>query len=210
MTARPAVHRALADPHRVALLAALETAGPLDAGELGRRLGLHANTVRWHLGILEDARLVASRADRRGVPGRPRRVWEPLRVHDDIAEQGALSRALVSIVARSPQAREECEEAGRAWGRSVARRSHSEEDDLSRLVHVLEEHGFEPRAEGLDVTMARCPFADLARESPEVVCGIHRGLVEGVLDQAGSTLAVERLDVFPRPGVCVLGLLDTA
>ena len=81
---------------------------------------------------------------------------------------------------------------------------------MSRLVHVLEEHGFEPRAEGLDVTMARCPFADLARESPEVVCGIHRGLVEGVLAEAGSALGVERLDVFPRPGVCVLALAETA
>ena len=66
------------------------------------------------------------------------------------------------------------------------------------------------KAEGLDVTMARCPFADLARESPEVVCGIHRGLVEGVLAEAGSALGVERLDVFPRPGVCVLALAETA
>jgi predicted ArsR family transcriptional regulator len=210
MTARPAVHRALADPQRVALLAALETAGPLDAGELGRRVGLHANTVRWHLGILEDARLVVSGADRRGVPGRPRRVWEAQRVHDDAAEQVALSRTLVSIVARSRHAREECEEAGRAWGRRVAGRSRSEEGDMRRLVHVLEEHGLEPQAQGLDVTMTRCPFADLARESPEVVCGIHRGLVEGVLEEAGSALAVERLDVFPRPGVCVLGLVETA
>ena len=60
--------------------------------------------------------------------------------------------------------------------------------------------------DGLDVTMRRCPFADLARESPAVVCGIHRGLVEGVLEEASSTLTVRDLQVFPRPGVCVLHL----
>ena len=60
--------------------------------------------------------------------------------------------------------------------------------------------------DGLDVTMRRCPFADLARESPAVVCGIHRGLVEGVLAEASSTLTVRDLQVFPQPGVCVLHL----
>jgi predicted ArsR family transcriptional regulator len=54
--------------------------------------------------------------------------------------------------------------------------------------------------------MQRCPFADLARESPAIVCGIHRGLVEGVLEETSSTLALRDLQVFPQPGVCVLRL----
>ena len=74
---------------------------------------------------------------------------------------------------------------------------------------MLDERGFEPRVDGLEVTMSRCPFADLARESPAVVCSMHRGLVEGVLAEAGSTLAVDELE-FPAPGVCVLRLREEA
>jgi predicted ArsR family transcriptional regulator len=210
MTASTSVHRALADPHRAEIAAALDEAvGALDATELARRVGLHANTVRWHLGILEDAGLVRSHAEHRATPGRPRRVWEaaPATAPDGAREHEALARALVSVVAGLPDAAAEAEAAGRAWGerlgRETGRRSGSAVD---RLVGVLRERGFEPQADGLDVTMRRCPFADLARESPGVVCAMHRGLVDGVLREVGSELAVAALEVFPRPDVCVLRL----
>jgi predicted ArsR family transcriptional regulator len=207
MTEQLPVHRALADPRRVTVLAALEEHGPSDAADLGRRVGLHANTVRWHLVILEDAGLVSSAPERLGAPGRPRRVWEANRSRDDAAERRALSHALVAVAAGSPRARADAEKAGRAWGLRVAdatRRGQGEA--IAEVLRVLDDHGFDPVAEGLEVTMQRCPFVDLARESPDVVCGIHRGLVAGVLARAGSGLVVERLDVFPRPGVCVLRL----
>jgi predicted ArsR family transcriptional regulator len=210
MTASTSVHRALADPHRAEIAAALDEAvGALDATELARQVGLHANTVRWHLGILEDAGLVHSRAEHRPTPGRPRRVWEPVpgAARDDAGEHRALARALVSVVAGLPDAAAEAETAGRAWGRRLGREAgpHSGRA-VDRLVGVLRERGFEPEADGLDVTMRRCPFADLARESPGVVCAMHRGLVEGVLSEVGSELAVAELAVFPRPDVCVLKL----
>ncbi len=40
-----------------ALVAARE---PIDAAELAGRVGLHANTVRFHLGVLAEAGLVES------------------------------------------------------------------------------------------------------------------------------------------------------
>ena len=107
MTDPASVHRALADPRRAELVAALEdTVEALDATELGRRVGLHANTVRWHLGILEDAGIVASHPEHRDTPGRPRRVWERTRgtVHDEADEHRALARALVSVVGGLPHA----------------------------------------------------------------------------------------------------------
>jgi len=212
MTDSTTVHRALADPRRAELVAAVgEAVEALDATELGRRVGLHANTVRWHLGILEDAGLVGSRPEHRKTPGRPRRVWERVpRLEHNAGEHQALARALVSLVANRPDAAADAEAAGRAWGRSAARRSGSpstaEGGAVVELARVLGEHGFEPHVDGLHVTMRRCPFADLARESPAVVCGIHRGLVEGALEEASSTLTVRDLQVFPRPGVCVLRL----
>ena len=180
MTDPTAVHRALADPHRAELVAALEEAvEALDASELGRRVGLHANTVRWHLGILEEAGIISSHPEHRTTPGRPRRVWEraPREEHDEVDEHRGLARALVSTVAGRPEAAADAEAAGRAWGRVAGRRSGTRaEGSVDGLARVLDAHGFEPRVDGLEVTMQRCPFADLARESPAVVCGVHRGL----------------------------------
>lgn len=47
-------------------------AGPLDADELAERVGLHRNTVRAHLGMLERAGLLKRETERSGRPGRPR------------------------------------------------------------------------------------------------------------------------------------------
>ncbi len=189
MTDPTTLHRALADPRRAELVSALEEAvGALDASELGRRVGLHANTVRWHLGILEDAGVVTSRPEHRETPGRPRRVWERAQsaTHDEADEHRALAQALVSVVAGLPSAERDAEAAGRAWGRSAARGAAaapaSERAAVEELVRVLAVRGFEPQTQGLEISMHRCPFAELARESPAVVCGMHRGLVEGVLE----------------------------
>jgi predicted ArsR family transcriptional regulator len=213
MSTPTTVHRALADPRRADLVAALEDAvEALDASELGRRVGLHANTVRWHLGILEDAGIVRSHAEHRATPGRPRRVWEraPGAGAGAVDEHRALAEALVSVVAGLPGAADAAETAGRAWGARLARRAGSAStptgEPVEELVRVLDERGFEPHVEGHEITMRRCPFVDLARESPAIVCGVHRGLVAGVLAESGSTLELDELQVFPRPGVCVLRL----
>ena len=59
-------HRALSDATRLTLLGALEqSVGSLDAHVLAVRVGLHVNTVRWHLRILRDAGLVVE--EKRGV-----------------------------------------------------------------------------------------------------------------------------------------------
>jgi predicted ArsR family transcriptional regulator len=46
--------------------------------------------------------------------------------------------------------------------------------------------GFEPRIDHrgstVDVIAESCPFPAAASAAPEVVCEIHRGLVEGVLE----------------------------
>ena len=127
MTDPTSIHRALSDPRRADLVAALDDAvEALDASELGRRVGLHANTVRWHLGILEDAGIVSSHAEHRDTPGRPTRVGAGSAHGDGQAdEHRALARALVSVVAGLPEAAEDAESAGRAWGKRVARRRGS-------------------------------------------------------------------------------------
>ena len=70
-------HRALSDPSRVRILEALQEAeAPLDARELGTRVGLHWNTVRSHLRVLAEAGLVSAQREERNRPGRPRVLYE--------------------------------------------------------------------------------------------------------------------------------------
>lgn len=73
-------HRALADTSRVAILEELRRARePLDVAQLTERVGLHRNTVRSHLAVLQRAGLVGGEVGKHEGPGRPRVVYRPLR-----------------------------------------------------------------------------------------------------------------------------------
>src|ERR671932_509869 len=61
------------------------------------------------------------------------------------------------------------------------------------LLAVLEEHGFEPRADGDAVVLVNCPFHALAQRHRQLVCGMNVRLVEGVLAGAGETGLAARL-----------------
>src|SRR5690554_1955158 len=71
---RAAVHRALGDEHRLRLLDYLE-GSDRTPGELCELNGLSSNLLAFHLGILEDARVV----ERRRSEGDARRRYVRLR-----------------------------------------------------------------------------------------------------------------------------------
>jgi predicted ArsR family transcriptional regulator len=214
MTGRPPetrLHRALADERRARIVEELESAGEaLDATELATRVGLHPNTVRWHLGILADAGLVHSYAAPRPTPGRPRILYalDPTAAPAGRDDYRLLAMVLADTVARGADSAAASERAGQAWGRELVR-SHERTRrtaGVDAVVDLLAERGFEPTADGLEIEMRRCPFHDIAELHPEVVCAVHRGVVDGALDELDSELAVGELEVFPRPDVCVLWL----
>lgn len=82
---------------------------------------------------------------------------------------------------------------------------------LEPVVRMLRAGGFAPQVvtdapgAGSRIDLHHCPFLEVAREHPDVVCGAHLGLVEGELERAG-TLARATLVPFARPGVCVVDL----
>jgi predicted ArsR family transcriptional regulator len=210
-----AVRRALADPHRVRIVEALgAAAGGLDVRTLARRLALHENTVRWHLGLLADAGLVESSPAANGRPGRPRMLYV-LRPEAQHAagrdEHRLLATILTGTVAELPDGEQRAEEAGRAWGRYLVRRPSPLErvtDELAvdEVTRLLDEEGFAAEAHGREIHMRRCPFHELAETNPGVVCGVHRGLISGALEELESRLGVDGLDVFVQPDLCVARL----
>ena len=61
---------------------------------------------------------------------------------------------------------------------------------LDALVSELDRLGFDPEAVGDDesatVAFAHCPFRELAEANPDLVCSLHRGLVEGFVEVVGE------------------------
>jgi len=207
------LHRALADDRRAAIVEQLRAAGELDAAELGHRVGLHPNTVRFHLALLRDAGGVTSRPAGRGTPGRPRILYalEPSIAHDGAQEHRLLATMLAGAVAGLDDGPERAEEAGRAWGRYLVKRplplAHTSDDDAqAEIVELLAQEGFEPESAPGEIRMRRCPFYELAELHPQVVCAAHRGLIAGGLDELGSGLELAGIEIFPEPDVCIAHL----
>ena len=180
----------------------------LDVSELGRRLGLSPNAVRWHLGILGDAGLVTAAAETRSLPGRPRMLYrlgrsEP---HGSGDEYRLLASVLADTLSRDPAGTEGCETAGRAWGAGLVAGRREETSAVGAVVELLAAQGFEPHAREQAIEMTRCPFHDLAEANPRVVCAVHRGLIDGALGELGSSLSVASLEIFPRPSICIARL----
>lgn len=207
-------HRALADENRQRLVSELrEARDGLDAHELGRRLGLHANTVRWHLGILSDAGLVSQRRAARDAPGRPRTIYflSPGAGSSGKEEFRLLASVLTGAMAEQRDAEQRSEVAGWSWGRYLAPRRHplagpTDAEAKAEIVRLLDEQGFAPEVHGDEVHLMRCPYNDLAEQHPEVVCSVHRGLIAGALEALGSDLDVD-LTPFVGPELCIARLV---
>ncbi len=207
-------HRALADERRAQLVEELRGARDgLDVQELARRLDLHANTIRWHLGILADAGLVVSHPAERTAPGRPRILYAlaPGAPTEDGDEYRLLATILTGTVSALDDGSARAEQAGRAWGRYLVTSpppgtKATDEHATREIVGLLDQQGFAPRVEGGEIHMCRCPFAELATSHPDVVCTLHRGLIAGALEELGSDLQVGELEIFPRPDLCIARL----
>lgn len=190
-----AVLKALGDETRYAMYRELASSpAPLSAQDLARLLDLHPNTVRLHLERLREAGLVDAEAIHRGTVGRPQHVYSlapgaPGLGFDPPAH--ALLAGLLAALAEEVGADGTAAVAtGKAWGRDAAKRTRSA-SCLGALGKELDRLGFEPAAdEPTDgearVAFLHCPFRELAEAYPELVCNLHRGICEGVVDTAGG------------------------
>ncbi len=186
------VFKALGDNTRYAIYLELARSGvPLSTTEIADSLDLHPNTVRPHLERMREVGLLEVDADSRGTVGRPQHRWS---LASDAPSLGLepsgfrlLARLLAGVAAAGGAAPEMVAEAGRAEGRrsGAQRAAAGTQSCLEALVDELADLGFDP-AVGDDgaittVGFTRCPFRELAGAFPELVCHLHRGIVEGVV-----------------------------
>ena len=208
-------HRILGGITRSHLLRILrQSARPIGVRELGETLGLHPNTIREHLDQLIDAGLVSSTTERPAGRGRPRLSYV-VRQDADEPDPGAY-RALAGVLAEqlagAPDARAAAVSAGERWGRSLVEDPTAPIDEpeaIGRLVGLLDDVGFEPDRSvepGEPIRLHHCPFGSLAVERSEVVCGVHLGLMRGVLGRLGASLSAVTLEPFVAPDLCLAHL----
>lgn len=175
----------------------------LDTNQLADSVHLHPNTIRWHLGRLIDAGLVQVTPGRRHGRGRPsivhRLTGEGIARGRD--EYRLLATMLTDVVAADGGGAARAYEAGVSWGRHLR-----QAEPGASLADLLDQEGFEATQRGHAVEMRRCPFYALAESSPQVICTLHHGIIDGALAESGSEQAVERLDPFVEPGLCVAHL----
>jgi predicted ArsR family transcriptional regulator len=180
----------LAQPTRQRLFALLGEMGR-DAGteKLAASLGLHPNGVRVHMERLREAGLV-ERVRMRQARGRPRDMWslsprglasiQPQRAYVD------LGRWLARAISPGRNSLRAVEATGREAGRAMAQDADAGSPETT-MHATLAAMGFAParRSEpsgALTYELCNCPYRDAVRENQPVVCTLHRGITQGLLD----------------------------
>lgn len=200
---------------RAAVLETLRD-GAATVAEVQRATALHANTVRDHLDALVTRGLAVR--SRSAPAGRGRPAWHYRAVEPTTATDGSEYAGLAATLAghlhrTSAEPWQEAVAAGESWGRDLALRggSHRTARPVTarrKVLDLLEEVGFAPESDPRATTarLTRCPLLGTAKEYPDVVCGVHLGIVRGALSTYGVDSDHTELLPFAEPGACRLHL----
>ena len=127
--------------------------------------------------------------------------------------------ALVAYLAGRADGPAMARDFGRHWGATLASADSAADGQAVELVTAtLARMGFSPETAPTDpgsagelrLRLVTCPLLDAAREQPDVVCGIHHGLLEGLLkgplegqnDHRDGQMVT--LAPFAEPGACIV------
>jgi predicted ArsR family transcriptional regulator len=180
---------------------------PLATADIARTLALHANTVRPHLERMRELGLLEQRIDSHGGVGRPQHLYS---LAADAPSLGLeprvmplVARMLLRVAGDAGVTGEDAVDVGREQGHDSARSwrgaapGHALLGELTRL-------GFDPEiADGddcLTIGFMHCPFRELAEANPALVCGLHRGLIEGFVDELGDAQVLAFRSLVDRDG----------
>jgi predicted ArsR family transcriptional regulator len=194
---------------------------PLSILAIADQLGVHANTVRFHLDTLVgDGQVEQVKPGPKG-PGRPPLMFRAVRQMDrgGTRHYRLLAEILTTGLAAEPNPTATAQAAGRAWGERLEPPARSTlaapsaEEAIEHLVGMLDELGFAPERRSSrgrqQVGLRHCPFLELAETRAGVVCPIHLGLMQGALQTWAAPVTVERLDTFVEPDLCLAHVTPT-
>lgn len=199
-------------------------ATPVSRDEAARHVGISRKLAAFHLDKLVERGLLTAHyarpPGRSGAgAGRSSKLYEPsdLEVELSIPERryDLAGEILAEALERAPdpgavaEAHRVAFERGQRIGRGVKEelrlRPPGTERALAIAEETLGEYGFEPYRQGSGaVALRNCPFDRLARQAPELVCGLNRGFIDGLLRGLGNDSVEAALE--PHEGRCCVVL----
>ena len=174
---------------------------PLATADVAESLGLHANTVRPHLERMREVGLLDVRTDARSGVGRPQHLFSLAANAPSLGLEPPtfpmLARMLVRLAESTGATADDAAEVGREQGAIDADLKTDAASCLEGLVEQLDGLGFDPVVDGTDdgetavIAFTHCPFRELAEAHPDLVCSLHRGMVEGFVEAMGDATVDE-------------------
>jgi predicted ArsR family transcriptional regulator len=198
----------------------------LDEGTVSRdtaaaALGVARSVAAFHLDKLVDAGLLDAgyrRTSGRTGPGagRPAKIYgrsdREIQVSLPPRRYDLAGSVLAEAVSRAASGALSVTQAlatvAREIGQRIGVEAQHEADDRSpraRLMAILGRYGYEPRDTGPEVRLANCPFHRLAEDHRDLICGMNRDLLSGVVDGVGGSNSFDA-ELAPEPGSCCVRL----
>ncbi len=215
-------------PGRRELLLDLLRASPQPRSilSLAEELGVHANTVRFHLEVLLHAGQVEQLLGDTSGPGRPPVLFRAThRMDPDGPTNYRLLASMLTshLASSSPNPAATATELGRVWGPHLLEPGTSGRarpawvkrgEALTHMTRVLSDLGFAPEAHSgprdTTIRLRHCPFLGLVTgtDYSEVICSLHLGLMQGAFALLQGPVTVDGLDPFVEPDLCVAHLVS--
>lgn len=214
-TQRLEVLKALGDDTRYAIYMEIARSDePLGTSQIARSLGLHVNTVRPHLERMREVGLLRVETAKKGDVGRPQHVYSLAPENPPLSRgesaYGALVRGLLSAAVATGMDPEVMVEAGRELGRCDAAKWSGTTDPFATLLVEQARQGFDPVVLDSESRMVQfhCPFRDLAQANPSLVCGFHRGMVDGLVSELSGGDVTTRFSTLVDDVPCRVELMS--
>jgi predicted ArsR family transcriptional regulator len=197
------------------LQALLDQPDPVGIDALAQATARHPNTVREQVNWLVAHGHVTRIRQPQDGRGRPAWLYQARGPRPGDDEYVELAAALAwRLQDASADTEAEAMAAGRQWGRDlVVRKGAVAEPSPAAArrwtVELMDELGYEPVPSDPDdheVVLHRCPLLQAAHRFPDVVCTVHRGMVQAALEANGAEPAAPGLVPFSAPGECLLRL----
>jgi len=197
--------------------------GPVTRDEAAAAVGISRKLAAFHLDKLTAAGLLEATApdpaSRRPGPGRAPKAYQPTAAEVTVSvpqrRYDLLGDVLAqAIVADGPAstARHTAHQLARDRGQALGERVRTQrrlgrlgpERALTVVSELLAACGYAPaRAPQLQLVLRNCPFRQLARRAPELVCGLNQDFLAGLL----AGLRASRIEAVLQPDptrCCVL------
>jgi predicted ArsR family transcriptional regulator len=209
------VHKALADDTRYRMYRYIGLAGrPVSVREMSRRLSLHPNTLRPHLRRLEEAGLVSREIRKTASVGRPQTMYSIQETQAEGPRDYRLLSEMLCGLVRGGRALQQARELAEQWGAYLVTQGGPKPGvklparrNLAVLQEAMAKAGFQPRfrreaGAAIEITLRDCPFRDLADDYRDLVCTLHRGLLDGMMAGLNPGLTIKEFRPFAERGIC--------